>query len=73
MQKGYRFKDIGKVLPQGLLFEEIVSFYKSSGATYPIKNVILVEIKKILLLISPVMIQIHQKGKWLKNGVITGL
>src|SRR5438128_10055952 len=34
IRKGYRFKGVGKVLSEGTLFEEAVSFYKTAGAKY---------------------------------------
>ncbi len=54
IRKGYRFKGIGKVLSQGLLFEDILSFYRNIGVTYTIKNIVLVKIDRVLPLISPV-------------------
>src|SRR5215471_17757683 len=54
IRKGYRFKGIGRVLSQGQLFDEIVSFYKNAGATYIIKNIVLVKVERILPLTSPV-------------------
>ena len=54
IRKGYRFKGIGKVLSEGPLFEEVVSFYKANGASYIIKNVVLVKVERILPLVSPV-------------------
>jgi predicted pyridoxine 5'-phosphate oxidase superfamily flavin-nucleotide-binding protein len=54
IRKGYRFKGSGKVLSEGPLFEEVVSFYRAGGAKYIIKNIVLVKIEKILPLSSPV-------------------
>jgi Predicted flavin-nucleotide-binding protein structurally related to pyridoxine 5''-phosphate oxidase len=54
IRKGYRFKGIGKVLSQGPLFEEIISFYKNAGAVYTIKNVVLIKVERVLSLLSPV-------------------
>ena len=53
-RKGYRFKGIGKVLSEGPLFGEVVSFYKSAGAKYLIKNIVLIKVERILPLSSPV-------------------
>ncbi len=53
-RKGYRFKGIGKVLSEGPLFEKIVSFYKTAGEKYTIKNVVLIKVERILPLVSPV-------------------
>ena len=54
IRKGYRFKGIGKVLSEGSLFEEVVSFYRSAGAKYAIKNIVLIKIERIIPLASPV-------------------
>jgi len=54
IRKGYRFKGIGKVLSEGSLFEEVVSFYKAAGAKYAIKNIVLIKVERILPLASPV-------------------
>lgn len=69
-RKGYRLKGVGKVLSNGSLFEEIVSFYKNAGATYLIKNIVLVKIERILPLTSPVydtgVSEDEVKNKWTK-------
>ena len=54
IRRGYRFKGIGKVLSEGSLFEEVVSFYKAKGAKYTINNIVLIKIERILSLASPV-------------------
>ena len=54
IRKGYRFKGIGKVLSEGSLFEEVLSFYRSAGVKYPIKNIVLIKIERILPIASPV-------------------
>ena len=54
IRKGYRFKGTGKVLSEGSLFEEVVSFYKAAGAKYIIKNIVLIKIERILPFASPV-------------------
>lgn len=53
-RKGYRFKGKGKVLTEGALFDEIISFYRRSGANYLIKNIVLIKIDKVLALSSPI-------------------
>jgi predicted pyridoxine 5'-phosphate oxidase superfamily flavin-nucleotide-binding protein len=54
IRKGYRFKGIGKVLSEGPLFEEVISFYRKAGAQYSIKNIVLVKVERILPVVSPV-------------------
>ena len=53
LRKGYRFKGVGKVLSEGSLFNEIISFYGEAGSRYTIKNVVLIKIERILPLWSP--------------------
>jgi len=53
-RKGYRFKGIAKVLSAGTLFEEIISYYKNAGSKYTIKNIALINVERILPLLSPV-------------------
>jgi predicted pyridoxine 5'-phosphate oxidase superfamily flavin-nucleotide-binding protein len=69
VRKGYRFKGVGKVLSEGALFDEIGSFYKSRGASYTIKNIVLVKVERILPLTSPVydagISEEDVKAKWI--------
>ena len=53
-RKGYRFKGVAKVLSEGSLFDEIISFYRNAGSKYTIKNVVLIKVERILPLLSPV-------------------
>lgn len=54
MRKGYRFKGIAKVLSEGTLFEEVISFYTNAGVVYTIKNIVLIKVVQVLSLSSPV-------------------
>jgi uncharacterized protein len=69
IRKGYRFKGVATVLSKGSLFDDIVAFYKSGGATYQVKNIVLVKIERILPLISPVydtgISEDEVKKKWI--------
>ena len=69
IRKGYRFKGTAKVLSDGILFEEILAFYRKSGSTYTIRNIVLVKIDRILPLMSPVydtgISEEDVKNKWL--------
>lgn len=53
-RKGYRFKGIGKVLSEGSLFDEVITFYKNAGSKYIIKNIVLVKVERIIPILSPV-------------------
>jgi predicted pyridoxine 5'-phosphate oxidase superfamily flavin-nucleotide-binding protein len=54
IRKGYRFKGIGKVLSEGSLFDEVVTFYKNAGSKYIINHIVLVKVEQINPLLSPV-------------------
>lgn len=54
IRKGYRFKGTGKVLSEGSLFEELITFYKNAGSKYIINNIGLVKVERILPILSPV-------------------
>ena len=69
IRKGYRLKGVGKVFSEGSLFEQVVSFYRSRGAEYAIKNIVLIKIERILPVISPVydsgISEDEVKKKWI--------
>ena len=75
IRKGYRFKGTAKVLSDGTLFEEILAFYRKSGSTYTIRNVVLIKIDRILPLMSPVydtgISEEDVKNKWLNYLKLT--
>jgi predicted pyridoxine 5'-phosphate oxidase superfamily flavin-nucleotide-binding protein len=68
VRKGYRFKGTGTVISEGALFEAIISFYRKAGATYAIKNVVLVTIERVLPVASPVydtgVSEVEVKKRW---------
>jgi predicted pyridoxine 5'-phosphate oxidase superfamily flavin-nucleotide-binding protein len=53
LRKGYRFKGVAKVLSEGPLFDEVISFYRNLGATYTIHNIVLIKVDRILPVLSP--------------------
>jgi len=44
--KGYRFKGTARVLTDGQVFENILSFYQQSGVTHPIRSIVLVKVER---------------------------
>jgi len=54
LRKGYRFKGVGQVLSDGLLFQDIASFYKNAGSRYPINNIVLIKVGQVIPVISPI-------------------
>jgi len=50
---GYRFKGVAKVLSDGVLFDNIVSYYRNAGSNHIIKNIALVKIDRVIPIMSP--------------------
>ena len=53
-RKGYRFKGVAEVVSKGKIFEGVISSYGDAGKKYPIKNIVLVMVERVLPLMSPV-------------------
>jgi predicted pyridoxine 5'-phosphate oxidase superfamily flavin-nucleotide-binding protein len=55
VRKGYRFKGVASVLTEGVLFEQIVDFYRAKRNLEEglIRSVVLVKIDEAMSLISP--------------------
>ncbi|SRR5258706_2108214 len=53
IRKGYRFKGVAKVLSEGSVFEEILSFYRDAGSKHIIKNIVLIKVDQVLRVTSP--------------------
>lgn len=53
VRKGYRFKGTARVLSSGILFEEILEFYKKEGLSHTVSNIVLVNITRVLPVVSP--------------------
>ena len=52
-RKGYRFKGIAKIISDGKKFNKILSHYKSLGVTSSIKSIVIVKVKKVSEVTSP--------------------
>ena len=69
-RRGYRFKGTAEVISSGDKFDKIISHYKTSGVKSSIKSVILVKIKKLSEVFSPLYDLGHTekelKAKWKK-------
>jgi len=53
VRKGYRCKGTGRVLEEGELFDQIVTYFRRAGSTSPIRSVVLVRVERALPLVSP--------------------
>lgn len=52
-RKGYRFKGVAKNFSEGPVFEKVVSYFREAGSKHTIKNIVLVEVLRVLPVISP--------------------
>ena len=52
-RKGYRFKGTAKIISDGKKFNKIFSHYKSLGVTSSIKSIVVVKVKKVSEITSP--------------------
>ncbi len=69
-RKGYRFKGTAKVLSEGWVFEEIISFYRSLGSKHKINNIAFIKVERIMPLMSPVydtnVTEAEIKNRWIE-------
>jgi len=54
LRRGFRFKGMAKILSEGKLFEEIISFYKDAGLKHMINNIVLVKVERVIPILSPI-------------------
>ncbi len=52
-RKGYRFKGIAEVITSGIKYNKIISHYKTSGVKNSIKSIVLVKVKQMNEVTSP--------------------
>ena len=69
-RRGYRFKGIAEIISSGEKFNEVISYYKTSGVKSSIKSIVLIKIKKLSEVFSPLYDLGHKedelKAKWKK-------
>jgi uncharacterized protein len=53
VRKGYRFKGVASVLDSGLLYEQVIAFYKERGVASGIREVVLVRVQRAQAIDSP--------------------
>jgi predicted pyridoxine 5'-phosphate oxidase superfamily flavin-nucleotide-binding protein len=53
-RKGYRLKGVARIISEGMLFEEIKTFYGEPLKKYSINNFVLVNVKRVIEITSPV-------------------
>lgn len=52
-RKGYRFKGVAKVLSEGPVFEDVVSFYRNAGSKHKINHIAFIKVDRVFPLVSP--------------------
>lgn len=71
LRRGYRFKGSAKILSGGQVFEKILSHYKSKGVKSKINSVVLVEVREVSEVTSPLYdlgyTEEQIKEKWKKH------
>ena len=69
-RKGYRFKGIAEIITSGSKYNKIISHYKISGVKNPIESIVLVKVKQMNEVISPLYdlgyTEEEIKSKWKK-------
>jgi len=70
-RRGYRFKGIAEIISTGDKFDKIISYYKETGVKSSIKTIIVVKIKKLSEILSPLYdlgyTEQELKSKWKKH------
>jgi len=52
-RKGYRFKGKAMVYSNGIIFDQVVEFYRNAGSKHNIQNVVITKVEKVLPIFSP--------------------
>tara|TARA_B100001179_G_scaffold159098_1_gene116476 strand:+ start:264 stop:704 length:441 start_codon:yes stop_codon:yes gene_type:complete len=69
-RKGYRFKGIAEIITSGSKYNKIISHYKISGVKNLIKSIVLVKVKQMYEVVSPLYdlgyTEDEIKSKWKK-------
>ena len=52
-RKGFRFKGVARVLGDGVLFEQVLAFFRQRGVASRIEHVVVVRVERVLPVVSP--------------------
>lgn len=52
-RKGYRFKGFARILSEGEIFNDVITFYGEAAKKYTIRTIVLVKVERVLPLWSP--------------------
>jgi len=70
-RKGFRFKGVAKIISNGKKYDKILSHYQKSGVKSSIKSIVLVNVKKVNEVISPLydlgFTEDEVKDRWKKH------
>ncbi len=53
-RKGYRFKGVAEIISGGPIFEKVVASYGEAASRYPIKNIVLIKVNRVIPVSSPI-------------------
>ena len=70
-RKGFRFKGVAEIISNGKKYDKILSHYQKSGVKSSIKSIVLVNVKKVNEVISPLydlgFTEDEVKDRWKKH------
>ncbi|MCV0431397.1 pyridoxamine 5'-phosphate oxidase family protein [Nitrosopumilus sp.] len=71
LRKGYLFQGTAKILQEGILYEDILSYYRKNGIKSQINSIVLVNVSDVSEVISPLydmgISEKEIKSKWKKH------
>ena len=69
IRKGYRFKGTAEIISDGPVFQKVISSYGEAASRYPIKNIVLVKVDRVLPVSSPIydlgVSEADVKARWI--------
>ncbi|QLH03171.1 flavin-nucleotide-binding protein [Nitrosopumilus cobalaminigenes] len=71
LRKGYLFQGKARILHEGILYDEIINHYRTSGIKSPIDSIVLIDVSSVSLVTSPLydlgISEEEIKSKWKKH------
>jgi hypothetical protein len=71
LRKGYLFQGLAKIIEDGILYDEILNYYRTNGIQSPINSIVLVDVSNVSEVTSPLydmgISEQEIKSKWQKH------
>lgn len=71
LRKGYLFQGLVRIIEDGILYDEILNYYRTNGIQSPINSVVLVDVSNVSEVTSPLydvgISEQEIKSKWQKH------